>query len=130
MHQVPQYICIWKQIHEQIGLKSELAQKLVEADDLDEALDELYLELNETFEHNALSTFFSFGFIYLENEAISNYIESNQDYGLRNALPEILSQEEVWSLVQMERMIELSQIEKQQLELLLHRALGSIEDKI
>jgi hypothetical protein len=128
MHQVPQYT--WKEIHEQVGLKSQLAQKLVESEDLDEALDELYLELNETFEHNALSAFFSFGFLYLEHEAILKYIEQTNDYVLRNALPEVLSQEEIWGFVQMERMLELNQLEKQQLELLLHRALGSIEDKI
>lgn len=45
-------------------------------------------------------------------------------------MPEILSQDEIWGFVQMERMLELNQLEKQQLELLLHRALGSIEDKI
>jgi DNA primase len=128
MHQVPQYT--WKEIHEQVGLKSQLAQKLVEAEDLDEALDELYFELKETFEHNALSAFFSFGFLYLEHEAILKYIEQTNENELRNALPEVSSQEEIWSFVQMERIIELNQLEKQQLELLLHRALGSIEDKI
>lgn len=128
MHQVPRYI--WKEIHEQIGLKSEMAKKIVESEDIEEALDELYLELKESFEHNTLSAFFNFGFLYLENEAITKYIVKNQDYGLRNALPEILSQEEVWSLYQMERMNELNQIEKQQLELLLHRAMGSIENRI
>lgn len=116
MHQVPQYT--WKEIHKQVGLKSQLAQKLVQAGDLDEALDELYLELKETFEHNALSAFFSFGFLYLEHEAISKYIKQTNEYGLRNALSEIVSQEEIWSFVQMERMIELNQLEKQQLELL------------
>jgi len=128
MHQVSQYT--WKEIHEQVGLKSQLAQNLVQAEDLDEALDELYFELKETFEHNALSAFFSFGFLYLEHEAISKYIEKTNEHGLRNALPEILSQDEIWGFVQMERMLELNQLEKHQLELLLHRALGSIEDKI
>ena len=126
MHQVPQYI--WKEIQEQIGLRSPLAKKIVQAEDIDEALDELYEELKETFEHNALSAFFSFGFLYMENEAISKYIEKNSDHGLRNALPEILSQEEIWSLFQMERMNELNQLEKQQLELLLYRALGTLEE--
>tara|TARA_R110002049_G_scaffold84169_5_gene214289 strand:- start:244 stop:630 length:387 start_codon:yes stop_codon:yes gene_type:complete len=126
MHQVPQSVL--KEIHKQIGLKSQLAKKLVEADDLDEAMEALYQELKETFEHNALSAFLSFGFLYLENEAITKYIEKYEDYGLRNALPEILSQQEIWTLVEMERMISLNNIEKQQLELLLYRALRTIEE--
>jgi site-specific recombinase XerD len=126
MHQVPQDI--WEDIDLQIGLRSPLAKKIVQTDDLDEAIDELYLDLKETFELNALSAFFNFGFLYLENEAISKYIEKNSDQGLRNALPEILSQEEIWSLFQMERMKELNQLEKQQLELLLYRALGTLEE--
>ncbi|MFZ6665630.1 hypothetical protein [Peijinzhouia sedimentorum] len=105
-----------------------MAKKLVEADDLDEAMDKLYQELKETFEHNALSVFLSFGFLYLEDEAITKYIEKYKDYGLRNALPEILSQQEIWTLVEMERMISLNNLEKQQLELLLYRALGTIEE--
>lgn len=128
MQQVPH--STWTEIDEQIGLKSEMARRFVQADDLDEAMDELYLGLKETFEHNALSAFFNFGFLYLENEAITKYIAKNKEYGLRNALPEILSQQEVWELFRMERMQELNQLEKQQLELLLHRALGSIEDKL
>lgn len=87
MHQVPQ--SIWKEIHEQVGLRCEISKKLVQSEGLDEAMDELYLELKESFEHNALSAFFNFGFLYLENEAITKYIEKNQDYGLRNALPVI-----------------------------------------
>jgi site-specific recombinase XerD len=126
MHQVPQFI--WKEIHEQIGLRSEMSKRLVQADDIDEAMDELYFELKESFEHNAISAFFRFGFLYLENKAISKYIEKSNDRGLRNALPEILSQEEIWSLFQMERMDELNQLEKQQLELLLYRALGTLEE--
>jgi len=128
MYQVPQDI--WKEIDRQIGLKSEMAKMLVHAEDLDLAMDELYLELKETFDPNALSAFFNFGFLYLENEAITKYIAKNNEHGLRDALPEILSQQEIWSLIQMERMRELNQKEKQQLELLLHRALGSLEDKI
>ncbi len=128
MHQIPQ--SIWKEIHNQIGLRSPLAKAIVQAEDIEEALDDLYEELKETFEHNALSAFFSFGFLYLENKAISKYIEKNSDYGLRNALPEILSQHEIWSLVEMERMISLNNQEKQQLELLLYRALGTLEEII
>ena len=105
MHQVPQYT--WKEIHEQVGLKSPLAQKLVQAEDLDEALDELYYELKEILKHNALSAFFSFEFLYLEHEVISKYIDQTNEYGLRNALSEVLSQEEIWGLFQMERVKEL-----------------------
>lgn len=128
MHQVPHDI--WKEIDQQIGLRSPLAKKIVQAEDIEEALDDLYMELEKAFEHNALSALFSFGFLYLENEAISKYIEKNSDHGLRKALPEILSQHEIWSLVEMERMISLNNQEKQQLELLLYRALGTLEEII
>lgn len=128
MHQVPHQI--WKDINEQIGLKAEWTKLLVSADDVDIKTSELYRTLESSFERNALSAFFSFGFLYLEHDAITKYINKFGLHDLRSALPEILSKEEVWGWYKLERnnMVTINKLEEQQLELLLYRAIGDVDE--
>lgn len=128
MHQVPHQF--WKDIDEQIGLKAEWTKLLVRSEDIDIKTSEFYDVLKSSFEHNVLSAFFSIGFMYLEHEAITKYINKYGLHDLRAALPAILSKEEVWGWYKLERnnMVTISEQEEQQLELLLYSSIGSINE--
>lgn len=126
MHQVP--VEIWRSIDQEVGFTSKFIKGLVAFKDFDEAYEEVSKLLLAEFDRQAVSAFMNFGILFLEHEAISKFIMKNGFSDLRNALPELLSLGEVFEIYKMDRMRELDQVQKHQVELMLYRALDSKDD--
>ncbi|MFT7381197.1 MAG: hypothetical protein ACI9Z3_001081 [Roseivirga sp.] len=128
MLQVPEEY--WKEMLKQGNLVSDWVKEICSKEDIAEALNKDYKEQKLEFEHAAISAFYDFGVLYIEQAAITQYIKTTQNFfsNLRDALPEICCLAEVFEWYKKEHMRELTPLQMHQVELMIYRAVhGSIE---
>ena len=102
---------IWNEIAKTQTLKTEWARKAFALDDqaMSELEDQEYQELKPKVGQAVAAAFSDLKPLLLENQAISRYIQAQDDPTLRQALPEVVSIAEAIALASMDRPLSPSQ---------------------
>jgi len=119
---------IWNQIAETQELQTKWAQKAfrLDSDGMIELEDKEYGELKANHGQEVAAALLDVKPLLLENVAISRFIQSKGDPGLRNALPEVVTVSEAVMMATMDRW--LTEAQHEQLKALLENQHQSSND--
>ena len=117
MHKLP--ATTWNRIHQQNNLKSAWAKVMFALDEqsLNQALDKQAEKLIENYQNKAILAYQTVLPLLVEQQALTEFIETTGEPELRKALPEVLNQSEAVQLMTQE--YNLSKEQQKQLRQLL-----------